>query len=150
MVPSQALIDAIPAALVATGAILDGTGNVFHVHLAKAPFSPTPAMALGALTEADFGGYAILDGPSAPAAVYLDPLTGYWVIEITAPLGGWHYLTASGVNLPQTIFGAYLTDTTDAVLLGSALLDNPVPLTIAGQGFDLPPQIFTLTPVPLS
>lgn len=38
---------------------------------------------------------------------------------------------------PETIYGYYVTDNADAVLLGSALLDTPVTISASGQGLDI-------------
>ncbi len=81
-------------------------------------------------------------------ATYFDPVAGLWVVEEVAPVGGWHFVTGGTGNLPQTIYGFYLTDTPNppTVLYGSQLLDTPIPLSAAGQGFDIPPPRFNFSP----
>jgi hypothetical protein len=115
-----------------------------NVHLAKAAFTPSPTLDPLTLTEADFAGYAAISPPAGNQLVYQDPVTGLYTVELKAPLGGYHFQTTGLGQLPQTIFGWWVTDNANAVLYGSGLLPTPIPLSIVGQGFDLPSLVFAL------
>jgi hypothetical protein len=144
MIPSNVILDAI-ASLLANDATTLANMTALHVHLAQAPFTPTPALDPTTLVEANFGGYAVLDPTAGAQSVFLDPVTGLRTVELKSPIGGWHFQTTGTTNLPQTIYGWYVTDHTDAVLYGSGLLSTPVPLTAVGQGFDLPSLSFAFS-----
>jgi hypothetical protein len=144
MTPSEALQLQI-ATLLAGDTTTLANATALHVHLAKAAFTPSPALDPATLVEADFAGYAALDPTAGAQSVYQDPVSGLYTVEMKAPIGGWHFQTTGAGNLPQTIYGWWLTDHTDAVLYGSGLLDTPVPLTISGQGFDLPVLTFAFS-----
>jgi hypothetical protein len=141
MIPSKTLQTQI-ATLIAGDATTLGSSTAMHVHLAKAAFTPSPNLDPATLTEADFAGYAAIDPTTGTQLIYQDPVTGLITVEIKEPVGGWHFQTTGTGQLPQTIYGWYLTDSTDAVLYGSGLLDTPVPLAISGQGFNLPTLTF--------
>jgi len=115
-----------------------------EIVLVKAPFTPAPETVIGDLTLADFDGYAPLAVNSATAAVFQDPATGDWLIQLDEPAGGWTWITTGATNLPQTIHGFGLTNSTGATLYGSELLDEPVELTASGQGIDIPRARFRL------
>jgi len=137
MTPSTALQLQI-ATLIADDTTTLGSATALKVHLAKAPFTPAPNLDPTTLVPADFTGYAALSPPSGSQLVYQDPITGLFTVELKEPAGGWHFQTTAITNLPQNIYGWWVTDNTSATLYGSGLLDTPVPLTASGQGFDLP------------
>jgi len=114
------------------------------VHLTKAPFTPSASTDLAALiaAEADFGGYAVQSAAAGGQLIYQDPVSGLWVVELIPAAGTFRFDTVGTTNLPQTVYGYFVTDSTNATLMGCGLLDTPVPLTAAGQGQDLPPQLF--------
>jgi hypothetical protein len=141
LIPSQVLQNIIATLLAHdTGSLANATA--MHVHLAKAPFTPSPVLDVTGLVEADFAGYAIIDPTAGNQLEYYDPITGLVTVELATPVGGWHFQTTGTGQLPQTIYGWYVTDHTDAILYGSGLLATPVPLTASGQGLDLPPLTF--------
>jgi hypothetical protein len=141
LIPTSVLQNIIATLLAHdTGSLANATA--LHVHLAKNAFVPSPDLPLATLVEADFGGYAVIDPTAGNQLVYLNPVTNLITVELSQPVGGWHFQTTSTSNLPQTIYGWYVTDHTDAVLYGSGLLDVPIPLTVSGQGFDLPSLVF--------
>ncbi len=141
MIPSTVLQLAETALLAADTATL-AAATALHVHLAKAAFVPTPGLDPATLVEADFVGYAAIAIVTGAQLHFIDPVTGLRTIELKEPAGGLHFATTGITNLPQTIFGWWVTDDTDVVLYGSGLLPVPIPLAISGQGFDLPPMRF--------
>lgn len=141
MIPSTVIQDAI-VSLLATDAATLASLTAMHVHLAVSPFVPTPSLDPTTITEASFPGYAALDPTAGAQLFYVDPLDGLLTIEFKEPVGGWHFQTTGTPTPPQTVYGWYVTDSTDAILYGSALLTTPVPLTATGQGLNLPTITF--------
>jgi len=137
MLATQVLIDRVATLLAADTTTLAQVGLV-NVHLAKEPFTPGPDLVLGDLVEADFDGYGALAVDSAAAQVFVDPITGDQVIQLDEPAGGWTWETTGVTNLPQTIHGAYLTNSANNVVYGAELLDEQPELNASGQGFSLP------------
>jgi hypothetical protein len=73
------------------------------------------------------------------------------VITIVEPLGGWRFVTSDAVNLPQTIYGYALFDSTGGPdLLASQLLPEPITLVAAGQEINLDTVKLTMVLTPLS
>ena len=150
MTPSAALVAQIATAL-ATTTPLDQASALNRVALVMAPFTPTPQTLYADLVLATFTG-------STPKTVALgaqgaaqDPVTNQEVITIVEPVGGWRFVTSDAVNLPQTIYGFALFDSTGpGPLIGSQILEEPVTLTAAGQEINLGTVKFTLVLNPLS
>jgi hypothetical protein len=136
MQPSQSILNQI-ATLLAGDTTTLANAAALKIHLAKANFTPSPALLLAGLTEADFVGYAALAAGIGAQLNYVDPVTGLVTIEIKPPAGGWHFSVTGITNLPETIYGWYVTDNGTTVLYGSARLVTPIPLTASGQGFDI-------------
>lgn len=144
MLPSRSIWENIQNLQAAdTGTFANATA--MNLHLASAAFVPSLDLAIGSLTEATFTGYAAIAGVSGTQPTYYDIATGLRVIELKPPSGGWHFACTGSTSLPQTIYGYYLTDHTNAILYGSALLPSPITLTASGQGFDLSPIKFAFS-----
>jgi hypothetical protein len=127
-----------------TGSLAPAAGGV-KVHLAIAPFTPSPALVIGGLTEATFVGYAALLAAVGAQQVFTDPLSGQQCIQLVEPLGGWHFNCTGGAGLPQTCYGYYFTDNASAVLWGSALFPSPFVVTATGQSIDIGQVRFLLS-----
>lgn len=136
----QAIADLIAADTATLAAVL-GT----RVKLAKAAFTPSRTLDVATLTEADFTGYTAKTPTAGVQNVYVDPVTGLITVGLVAPVGGWNFETTGVGNLPQTIYGWYVTNSAGTVLYGSGLLTTPIPLTASGQGFEIPPPIFAFS-----
>lgn len=119
-----------------------GAAAALNVHLAKAVFVPSLDLALASLTEADFDGYAAIAAGAAPYDAYYDALTGLYTVRVKEPAGGWNWLTTGVTNLPQTIYGAYLTNNANTTLWGSMLLPEAVTLDAADQGVGIGDIVF--------
>lgn len=151
MVPAQAFIDAIATAIGADTDWLAAPTTFVALHLAKAAFTPSPALDIGTLEEANFVGYAAIHAASAATQVFKEPDSEQLVIQVREPAGGWHFETTSGVGLPQTVYGYYLTSSDGTDLIGSALLpDGPFTFTDNGQGLDIAQVRFLLDLIPLT
>jgi len=94
-------------------------------------------LVIGDLTPATFDGYAPIAGAIGAQESGFNPATGEQVITIKVPAGGYRWETTGVTNLPQTIYGFALTDSTGANLLGAELLTTPVVLNAVGQVIDL-------------
>lgn len=107
------------------------------VALIMAPFSLNEDLTAGALTLATFTGATPIAGSTGAQLTGLDPATFEQLITIKEPVGGWRWVTTNTVNLPQTIYGFALLDSTLATLLGVGMLTVPITLTDTGQVIDL-------------
>jgi len=136
MTPSQLLLTSAATLLAGDTAGLNAALDV-EIHLAKNAFTESPSRVLGDFTEADFDGYAALAKDPAAPTVVTDPATGDQIITLPDPAGGWAFATTGVTNLPQTIYGYYLTDSTGAVLYGCKRFADAVVLTGNGQGFSI-------------
>ncbi len=152
MLAVQGFLDAIAALIGAdTGKLAEATPFV-ALHLAKAAFTEDVNMVVGDLVEADFDGYAAIHAASAATQVFVDPLEGLWTLQVREPAGGWHWVTSGTTTaLPQTIFGAYLTNAAGTVLLGVRRFTatEEVLLQALGQGVDVDQARFILVGMPL-
>src|SRR5260370_41077653 len=120
------------------------------VHLSQAAFTPSLTLTLVSFTEATFVGYGALSMVAGSQMTFIDPATGNLVAEVIAPGGGYFWKTTAVTSLPQTIYGAYLTDNGNATLYGSQLLNPQVTLTAIGHAVELPNIRFTFPPSPIS
>lgn len=117
----------------------------------KVAFTPGLGLTLTFATDAaDFDGADPLPITGAARDFQLDPLTGSLFLNMPPPAGGFHWNCGTDPVPPQTIFGVALSNdsTTFAggALLASALLDEPVTITSAGDAFDFGPARFTFNP----
>jgi hypothetical protein len=137
MLPMKALRLELGTALAADATYLAPAVSANKIALIKTPFVPSETMVAGDVTPADFTGSTALAGSTGAQLVGVDPSTGQQLITIKEPLGGWRWITTNTVNLPQTIYGYGLYDSTLATLLAVALLPAPVALTETGQQVDI-------------
>lgn len=137
MTPSPAMLDTLNTLLATDAGSLADPANALHVHLANAAFNPASVLVPGDISEATFTGSAAIAAGLGAQQDFDDPVTGLRVVQIKEPAGGWHWLCTADPLTPETIYGWYLTDNTDAVLYGSALFGTPVVITQAGQAIDL-------------
>jgi hypothetical protein len=120
------------------------------ISLIKAPFTPSENLVIGDLTLADFATSTAIAGTLGAQLVGTDPATLDQVITIKDPLGGYRWITTALTNLPQTIYGFALTDSTLATLLAVAVLPAPVTLQEVGQFIDLGSVQLTIVTRPIS
>jgi hypothetical protein len=141
MTPTRVLQEAI-ATLLQNDTTTLAAALALNLHLAKNPFVPSPSMDLTSFVEANFNGYAALPFQTGVQLKYDDPVSGLITVEMKPPTGGYHFLTTGVGNLPQTIYGYYITDNANAVLYGALLFDSGITLQASGQGFDVPVSKF--------
>lgn len=146
MQPTDLILDRIAELLAEDTTTLAPAALACEVHLAMNAFSPGTGTVLADLTEADFDGATEIDAGVGPQQNFIDPTTGRRVIQLLEPAGGWHWITTGVTNLPQTIYGYYVTNNGGTILYGCALLPAPVLLTGVGQAIDLPQVRFTFLP----
>jgi hypothetical protein len=137
MTPARTLWQSIIDAAAANVANL-AAATAMHLHLAIAPFSPGLDLDLATLVEATFTGGADKNAGTGTQQVHFDVTTGFMLIQILEPAGGWTWECTADPPAPETVYGVYLTNTADTVLHGSELLPDPVTIEAAGQGFTVP------------
>jgi len=113
---------------------LDQASALNRVALVMAPFTPSEDLALGDLTLATFDGSTAKTVALGAQQVGIDPTTGEQRITVPDVVGGWRWETTGTTNLPQTIYGFVLYDSTGpGPLIASETLPSPVTLTEVGQ-----------------
>jgi hypothetical protein len=148
--PTSVMLAAAAAAIAADVTTL-ANPLFLKVYLVKVPFVPGGNLTVADLTPADFAGAAALSNSTATMQVFVDPATGEWIIQVPEPVGGWHWVTTSGVtNLPQTIYGWACVDNTSAILYGSDVFGAPILLNGDGQGINVDQVLFRLSAGALS
>lgn len=120
------------------------------IALVMAAFTPNEDLTLGDLTLADFAGSTPLAGSTGAQLASVDPATDEQLITIKEPLGGWRWVTTALTNLPQTIYGYALVDSTIAAMYGVQALDVPITLTAVGQSIDLGAVVLRINQQPIS
>jgi len=103
---------------------------------------------VGDLVEATFLGSDAINVADSPQ-VRKDPLTGKNVFRFYCPEQGYAWYTGSTLNLPQTIYGAYVTNLDGDKLLGAAKFPTPIVLTAEYQLIDLGNVIFEVSDTPI-
>lgn len=118
--------------------------------LIKEAFTPSENLVLGSLTLADFTGSTPIAGVAGNQQTGIDPATGDQIVTIRPPVGGYRWITADAVNLPQTIFGYALVNNAASVLLAVETLPTPLTLQGAGEEISLGPIQMTIVQEPIS
>lgn len=144
MTPHNTILDRIMALIAADTLTLAPAVLAVRVHLAKAAFTPGPALVPASFTEADFTGYAGLLAGVGPQQNFVDPVTGGRVVQLLEPGGGWHWQTTGIALLPMTIFGLWVTDNSNLLVFGSQLLTPPVVLVGLADAVDVAQVRITL------
>ena len=114
------------------------------MHLAMVDFVPGEGMIVADFTEADFDGATAIAVTVGAQGEGYDPATNDSVIDLKEPIGGFRWAVTGTHNLPQTIFGFYLTDTAGTVVYAAERFDTPVTLTMVGQVIDIGDARLTL------
>lgn len=136
MIPTNVLLDKIRDLLAADTTTLAAAAGV-KTHLAKNAFTPANNRVIGDFTEANFTGFAAKVSGTGTQQAFNDPTSGTRVVQILEPAGGWHWQATDGLQLPQVIYGWYVTDTTSAIVYGCQLLPTPITLTAALDSVDI-------------
>lgn len=112
----KVLLDALIAAL--------GRYNVINVHLFQNDITPTADTALSALDEADFTGYAQVDDPGWGAS-FINADGDAQALAANCQF------TQTATTVSNTIYGYFVTDTTDAILLWAERFEDPIAMDTA-------------------
>jgi len=151
MIPVQATLDNAMLALGATTVTFSPSlsADLFLMPV-KVPFTPGPTVNFTDATDlADFAGSGPRQCAAAARTISTDPLVGGVMLNLPSPVGGWEWTTTTTANLPQTIYGVALgsdSATLESGIVATALLDEPVTLTAAGQVVASPDVRLTLIP----
>lgn len=137
MIPSRELFEAMIDAMAADTAYL-AAATAMHAHLVVSNFVPSQTTALADLDLATFTGSAPKSAGTGAQSVFLDALTNQMVIQLKEPAGGWTWVCTANPAEPETVYGIAMTDTANAVLLGTLLLAEAVTISASGQGFSVP------------
>lgn len=148
MTPTNLILDEMQDLLAGDVATLAAV-TAMHVHLAMAPFTPGPTRVVGDFTPATFTGSTAKNAGTGTQQTFVDAISGARVIQLLEPAGGWHWLCTAITNLPQTIYGYYVTDTADTDLYGCVAFTTPIILTASGQAIDVANIRFTMVANPL-
>lgn len=145
MIPSNVILDAVPTLLADdTATLASVTAN--KLVLVASPFTPGPDLDISGLTLATFTGSTPVDAGTGNQTVFVDVQTGYRTVQIKEPAGGWTFICTADPTVPETIYGWIFVDNAGTVLLGAALLDAPVTISVAGQGITVPRLTFQFPP----
>ena len=142
MFPTYALFDELRDLLATDPSSLAPLANNLNLHLSKSNFTPNQDRVVADFTEANFDGYSAIQSVLGAQDALTDPLTNERIVRMKIPAGGWHWAVSGLTHLPQTIYGFYLTDSTNAALWGCNLFPEPIPLQAVGQFVDIDDLIF--------
>jgi len=125
---------AMPAAQAVGAAVFRPVATQFrHVHLFKNDIVPDRNSALVDFEEADFGGYALAVLPDSTGVTTRDPSSRNLICSSPEPEDGVIFTADNTIAGPQTIYGAYVTDKTNAALVGAVRFDEPVVIEEEGD-----------------
>jgi hypothetical protein len=143
MLASNVILDALASLLANDPLTLAPVANAVHVHLAVNAFTPGPGLLITNFVEATYPGSAAKNAGVGPQQNFIDAVTGQRTVQLIEPVGGWHWVATGLTNLPQDVYGIYVTDNADAVVYGSARLEGPISITAIGQAIDVAQVRFT-------
>lgn len=134
VVPDSNMAGVLTAILAQLGTT--GTG-LLHIHLFSNNFTPTKNSVLADFTEVtnvEVPGYVPAHANFFAGVPFRTP-AGSW--EGPDSLADPTFLATGAPPAPQVAYGFFVTDTTDAILLGSGVFANPFTFFHAGDGFTL-------------
>jgi hypothetical protein len=133
--PSQAIFEQRDKLLAADATTLAPVALALHVHLIKAPFTPSPSLTWADISAdvATFDGYLEIDSEVGAQLQSINALTGASQVTLKLPAGGWRWETTGTGDLPQAIWGFAVTDNGDTVIIGTELFAEPITLTAINQ-----------------
>lgn len=113
------------------------SATAMHLHIFSNPVTVSLDMQLTDFVECTFTGSGALNAGTGVQPDFYDAGDGLLTILIKEPAGGWTWTCTVDPVAPENVYGCFLTDNADAVLLGAFLLDNPVTILAAGQGLNV-------------
>jgi hypothetical protein len=135
VIPDANMAGILTAIELAMGTAVTG---LVHVHLYTNNLVPTKANVLADFTELtniEVPGYAAKSA-NWWAGVPFRRNDGQW--EDPSSLADPSFIATGPPPAPQIVYGIYLTDSTDAILLGSGAFVAPFTFSLTGDGFTLP------------
>jgi hypothetical protein len=133
MIPTRALREKAMQLLAADAATLAPAVLENVIILVMNDIAPSEETVVGDLDEATFDGYAALDCALGTQPEGLDPANNDSLVDILPAAGMFRWETSGVTNLPQTIYGFALLDSTKATLLACERFEDPVTLTAVNQ-----------------
>jgi len=143
MLGMQILTDAAATAIAAAVPFNPAAGDEWTVQLFKNNYTPNAQSIIDDFEAANFDGYAGVNCAAGAPGKYLNPVTGAWEIRPKEPAGGFEFKTTGVTNLPQTIYGAFMTGPADEVY-AAVRFETPIVLTAANQVIDVPQPILQM------
>lgn len=137
MVPSQSIFDAMVTLLAADATGLANT-TANKLALVVSTFTPSRSLALANITLATFTGSTPLSVGTGTQQVFVDPISNLKLIQLKEPAGGFNWICTATPGTPETVYGWALLVNDLSAILGSGLLDTPIPISAAGQGVSIP------------
>lgn len=104
------------------------------LHLFKTDVQPNQDSEPADFVEADFDGYAAIGFGATDWNTGVEPVSGNLVIEPPPDGVALQWECSGDTDLPQTIYGFYLTNETNDVVYGARRFDVPINLTTPGSG----------------
>lgn len=138
MTPTKAVRERAVTLLGADTTTFNQPTDELVVRLFQNAAVPTETMAIGDFTQADFGGYAGLDVALGACPEGLNPQTDDSQIRLISADGDYVWETTNTSNLPQTIYGFYVTDAGGSILYAAERFAFPVELTMTNQTVIIP------------
>ncbi len=133
MILTDVVLASITAALASDSGLGSLAGSARLIRLFMNNIIPTRQTVVGDLTTPTFTGYADKAMGIALGREGTDPLSGKNEVIAVPALGGLVWAPSDAVNLPQTIYGWAMVDSTGAFLIGAERFPNPIILSGAGQ-----------------
>lgn len=109
--------------------------NFSHLHLFKNNVTIGPGIVLADLVEADFDGYLVV--PMSPGTSWtqpkIDPLGNISMLDPGLGI----FLGDTPQTTPNTIYGWYITNNADSILLMAGNMPTPLDFTVSAAALDI-------------
>lgn len=139
MVPTQAVAERAMILLGADSTTLNkSSGSANLMILFQNPATPGPQMVMADFTEADFDGYAARDVLYDGLPESIDPVTGDILISVPPETTAYLWETTGLTNLPQTIYGYAIVNSTKTTVYAAERFDEPIELNAVNQSISIP------------
>jgi len=138
LIPTRVVTNTIPELVAADATLLADPADAPKAHLITSAFTPGLNSDFSAMTEATFTGSAAKSATAGAQQAYVDPVTSKYVVQLQEPAGGWTWECTADPAATETILGVCVTNQAGDVTYGSMLLDDPVPISAAGQAVPVP------------
>jgi len=150
MLPTKAVRLQLGELLAADATTLAPAADANIVTLLMADFVYDESTELADLVPATFTGATPKAAGVGTQQTGVDPATGDQLVTLLAPAGGWRWEATALTNLPQTIYGAMLTNDDATVLLALHKPSAPVIIQSVGDQVQLGALTMTIVQQPIS